>query len=167
MNDFIVRVNDSKLNIKILSDSELSIDDKIHEYELLTVCNHSYILKLNNQFFDLTSENSSNNKFTVLISGHRFELGVRTLLQDKAFQLLETTAGSQHHRTEAKAPMPGLILKIKKNIGEKVEMGDSVIVLEAMKMENDIKAPASGIIENINVYEGTAVEKGTLLFSIG
>ena len=167
MNDFKVRVNDSKLDIKILTDSQLSVNDISYDYELLTVCNHSYILKLNNKVFDLTSENLNGDKFTVLISGDRFEVVVRTALQDKAFKLLETTAGSQHHRTDAKAPMPGLILKIKKNAGEKVDMGDSVIILEAMKMENDIKAPASGIIENIYISEGTAVEKGTLLFSIG
>ena len=42
-----------------------------------------------------------------------------------------------------------------------------MIILEAMKMENDLKSPASGIIENIFVAEGSAVEKGTLLLSIG
>ncbi|MBE0570913.1 MAG: hypothetical protein IH618_05145 [Ignavibacteriaceae bacterium] len=66
-----------------------------------------------------------------------------------------------------KAPMPGLILRIKKNVGEKVEQGESVIILEAMKMENDLKAPASGIIESIFVTEGSAVEKGFNLFTIG
>ena len=63
--------------------------------------------------------------------------------------------------------MPGLILKIRKKVGEKVEQGESVIILEAMKMENDLKAPASGIIDNILVSEGSAVEKGVVLFSIG
>lgn len=167
MNDFIVRANDSKFDIRIISDSELSVNNTIYEYELLNFCDHSYFLKLNNQVFDLTREKQDDDKFTVLISGHRFELIVRTALQDKAFKLLETNAESQHHRTEIKAPMPGLILKVKKNTGEKVEMGDSVIILEAMKMENDIKASVSGIIENIYISEGTAVEKGTLLFSIG
>jgi pyruvate carboxylase subunit B len=62
--------------------------------------------------------------------------------------------------------MPGLILKIRKSVGEKVEQGESVIILEAMKMENDLKAPASGYIENIFVTEGSAVEKGTTLLSI-
>jgi biotin carboxyl carrier protein len=59
-----------------------------------------------------------------------------------------------------------MILKIRKKEGEKIEQGDSVIILEAMKMENDLKASASGIIENIFVTEGSAVEKGAVLFSI-
>jgi biotin carboxyl carrier protein len=62
--------------------------------------------------------------------------------------------------------MPGLILKIKKNVGDKVEQGESVIILEAMKMENDLKSPSSGIIEKVFVSEGSAVEKGTALFSV-
>jgi biotin carboxyl carrier protein len=68
---------------------------------------------------------------------------------------------------EVKAPMPGLILKVRKKVGDHVELGESVIILEAMKMENDLKAHASGIIENIYVTEGSAVEKGCTLFSIG
>jgi biotin carboxyl carrier protein len=67
---------------------------------------------------------------------------------------------------DVKAPMPGLILKIRKKAGETVEQGESLIILEAMKMENDLKAPASGIIKSILVSEGSAVEKGVVLFSI-
>ena len=48
MNDFIVSVNGSKLNLKILNDSELTVDDENFNYELLPVCQHSLILKLNN-----------------------------------------------------------------------------------------------------------------------
>jgi biotin carboxyl carrier protein len=88
-------------------------------------------------------------------------------LQEKAFKLLEDSAVAQHHHLDVIAPMPGLILKIRKNIGDKIEQGESVIILEAMKMENDLKASTSGIIENIFVSEGSAVEKGTVLFSIG
>ena len=81
--------------------------------------------------------------------------------------MLESSAGFHHHHLNVKAPMPGLILKIKKNVGEKVEQGESVIILEAMKMENDLKAPTSGIIEEVFVKEGSAVEKGFNLFTIG
>ena len=76
------------------------------------------------------------------------------------------SAAFQHHHQDVKAPMPGLILKVRKKTGEKVEQGESVIILEAMKMENDIKSPVSGVIENISVSEGSAVEKGVTLFSI-
>ncbi len=167
MNDFVVSVNSSKLNIKVLSDNELTVDDEKFHYELLSVCDHSFILKLNNKVYELTSERLNSDLFKVLVNGYQTEVIVRTALQEKAFKLLEGTASFQHHHRNVKAPMPGLILKIKKNIGEKVEQGESVIILEAMKMENDLKAPASGIIEEVFVKEGSAVEKGFNLFSIG
>lgn len=167
MNDFVVSVNNSKLNIKVLNDNELTADEEKYYYELLPVCNHSFILKLNNKVFELTTERLNSDLFNVLLEGNQFEVTVRTALQEKAVKLLESSAGFQHHHMNVKAPMPGLILKIKKNIGDKVEQGESIIILEAMKMENDLKAPASGEIEKIFVTEGSPVEKGVILFSIG
>jgi biotin carboxyl carrier protein len=167
MNDFVVSVNNLKLNIKILNDNELTVDDEKYNYELIPVCEHSFVLKLNNKVFELTSEKLNSDLFKVLVQGYQSEVTVRTALQEKAFKLLESSAGFHHHHMNVKAPMPGLILKIKKNVGEKVELGESVIILEAMKMENDLKAPASGIIESILVTEGSAVEKGFNLFTIG
>ena len=167
MNDFVVSVNSSKLNVKVLNENELTANEEKLNYELLNVCNHTFILKLNNKVFELTSEKLNSDLFKVLVDGHQFEVTVRTALQEKAFKLLESSASSHHHHLEVKAPMPGLILKIRKKVGDQVELGDSVIILEAMKMENDLKSPASGIIENIFVTEGSAVEKGTLLLSIG
>jgi len=167
MNDFVVSVNRSKLNIRVLNDSELTVDDEKFNYELIPVCDHSFILKLNNKVFELTSEKLNSDLFKVLVQGYQSEVTVRTALQEKAFKLLESSAIFHHHHMNVKAPMPGLILKIKKNVGEKVEQGESVIILEAMKMENDLKSPASGIIEEVFVKEGTAVEKGFNLFTIG
>lgn len=167
MNDFVVSVNGSKLNISVLSENELTVDDEKFNYELIPVCDHSFILKLNNKVFELTSEKLNSDLFKVLVQGYQSEVTVRTALQEKAFKLLESSASFHHHHMNVKAPMPGLILKIKKNVGEKVEQGESVIILEAMKMENDLKAPASGIIESIFITEGSAVEKGFNLFTIG
>jgi biotin carboxyl carrier protein len=167
MNDFVASINGSKWNVKVLNQNELLLDEKKYNYELFPVCNNSYFLKLNNEIFELTSEKLNNDTFKVLLKGNYFDVTVRTGLQEKAFKLLENSTVSQHHHLDVKAPMPGLILKIRKKVGEKVEQGESVIILEAMKMENDLKASASGIIENILVSEGSAVEKGAVLFSIG
>ena len=62
-----------------------------------------------------------------------------------------------------KAPMPGLILEIKVNPGEKVESGQLILVIEAMKMENAVKSSAVAVVKNIAVSKGQSVEKGDLL----
>jgi len=65
------------------------------------------------------------------------------------------------------APMPGKILAIKANAGQAVKKGDVIIVLEAMKMENDIVAPEDGTIASISCAVGEQVEAGAILASLG
>jgi len=166
MNDFVISVNSAKFDVQIIDKNELNFADEKINYELIQVEVNSYLLKLNNKVFQLTAEKTDSDSFKVLVDGNYFEITVRTALQEKAYKLLESSATYKTHHSDIKAPMPGLILKIKRNVGDKVEQGESVIILEAMKMENDLKSPSSGIIEKVFVTEGSAVEKGTALFSI-
>ena len=62
-----------------------------------------------------------------------------------------------------KAPMPGLIKRIEVQPGETVSAGQGVIIIEAMKMENELKADAGGLVKRIAVQPGAAVEKGAIL----
>ncbi len=64
------------------------------------------------------------------------------------------------------SPMPGTILKVNVKEGDTVNAGDSIVVLEAMKMENDITAPKSGKIKAMHVSQGQAVAKGDSLFEV-
>jgi biotin carboxyl carrier protein len=66
---------------------------------------------------------------------------------------------------ELKAPMPGLVLSTLVKEGDIIAKGDSLLVLEAMKMENIIKSPTEGIIKKIHALKGNAVEKNQLLIS--
>ena len=65
------------------------------------------------------------------------------------------------------APLPGVVLDIKVKAGDAVKKGDTVIVLEAMKMENNIAAPSDGTISKISVEKGASVLEGTELIVIG
>lgn len=64
------------------------------------------------------------------------------------------------------APMPGKILSIKASVGQSVKKGDVILILEAMKMENEIVSPEDGVIASINVSSGDAVEAGVLLATL-
>ena len=69
--------------------------------------------------------------------------------------------------TKVTAPMPGTILDIKVAVGDTVESGQAIMVLEAMKMENDVNAPCAGKILSINTTKSSAVETGAVLAVIG
>ena len=61
------------------------------------------------------------------------------------------------------APMPGLVVKVEVEVGQAVRAGQGVIVVEAMKMENELKAPADGVVAKIEVRPGQTVDKGATL----
>jgi biotin carboxyl carrier protein len=66
-----------------------------------------------------------------------------------------------------KAPLPGTVTELKVNVGDKVNTGDIVLVLEAMKMQNNIESEFSGTVTSITVKQGETVMEGAVLMTIG
>ena len=64
------------------------------------------------------------------------------------------------------SPLPGTVLDVKTQVGQAVKAGDAVMIIEAMKMENEIPAPKDGKITSILAPKGTSVDTGTVLFTI-
>jgi glutaconyl-CoA/methylmalonyl-CoA decarboxylase subunit gamma len=95
------------------------------------------------------------------------------LVRSKAIPSSETDKVKTYRPTEKKgagqikAPLPGTILEVKKRIGDEVKSGDTVLIMEAMKMENEIKADRNGKIKEIKVNNGDSVLEGEILFEIG
>ena len=75
----------------------------------------------------------------------------------------KATAGAAEAAGAVTAIMPGLIIKILKKEGERVEIGDTILILEAMKMQNDIQAKVAGTIQQMNVKQGENVEMRQVL----
>jgi ribonuclease HI len=86
----------------------------------------------------------------------------KDLAADEVYELgLDKRAGMVS--PELKAPMPGLVLNVLVKVGDAVRKNDPVLVLEAMKMENVIKAPGDAVVAQVHAVQGKAVEKGQLL----
>jgi pyruvate carboxylase subunit B len=84
-----------------------------------------------------------------------------------AAKKFETKAPADEQGTPLKAPMPGMIVRIDKKVGDTVKAGEPVVTLEAMKMENALSAPVSGTILSINCNVGDSVAKNAVLCVIG
>ncbi|MHB8322862.1 MAG: pyruvate carboxylase subunit B [Candidatus Dormibacteria bacterium] len=103
-------------------------------------------------------------QFTVEVDGELFE--VKVVARDQG-----SVGGAQRPPTSAgggavRAPMQGLIAKIPVKVGDHVEVGQTIAVLEAMKMQNDIPSDVAGIVQAVNVAEGQVVSRGDSLVTI-
>ncbi len=101
-------------------------------------------------------------KYIIKVNNTTYEVVI-----EDALDILIKSMGIERGRTKVinaiKAPMPGLILEISVEVGQTVKQNDSLLILEAMKMENSFLSPRDGVIKSIDVQVGNAVDKGQLL----
>lgn len=101
-------------------------------------------------------------EYHVRIDGHTLVLKVKDPL-DQLVSKMGLSSMVHQEVKELSAPMPGLVLEVDVKAGDSVDKGDTLLILEAMKMENVIKAPAEGVVAEVLVESGTAVENGQVL----
>lgn len=108
------------------------------------------------------SKHLNQKKYKLEVNEEVFEV----VIEDKCDQLVSQLGFSTEQSKvikEITAPMPGLVLDILANVGDTVNEGDSIIILEAMKMENILKAPIAGTIKAIHVKQSDPVDKSQIL----
>ena len=165
MREYTASFDSKKISLKVDDDNNITIDGAKIKTELEQVNDYCFLLKINEKTHEILARKVNEKTYEINIDGKYLLTQINTKLQEKAKEILENKKGAS--RTESiKSPMPGLILGINKKVGEKVAFGESVLLLEAMKMENEIKSPATGRIKEIFVKKGEKVEKDTLLLII-
>ncbi len=102
---------------------------------------------------------------TIKINGNKYEINIEDSYDQLVKQMGLSTAGTQK-MTNVKAPMPGLVLDILVKPDQEVAKGDALLILEAMKMENVLKAEGDGVVKSIEVTKGTAVDKGQIIIEM-
>jgi biotin carboxyl carrier protein len=105
-------------------------------------------------------------KLRVHLEGYDFDVAVDDERSKKLREFNSADAGGQSEG-HVIAPMPGLVVKLLVQPGQMVKKGDGVIIVEAMKMENEIRAPFAGEIKEIAAAERQAVDKGDILVIVG
>jgi hypothetical protein len=116
MSEYVVNINSRKKKVTYISESEIFYDGKKIKYELEKINSQTYTLILCNKVYEIIFKKTDNNKINLLVNGCFFETITRTTLQEKAIKLLEEAKTSTHHHLEVRAPMPGVILKLKRNL---------------------------------------------------
>jgi pyruvate carboxylase subunit B len=104
----------------------------------------------------------SRGRYTISMEGFRYDVEA----VDERTRTIRDLSGASAEATgpaPLKAPMPGLIVRVNVEPGAVVQAGQGLIVMEAMKMENELRASAAGTVKRVAVAVGQAVEKGALL----
>ncbi|GCE27106.1 hypothetical protein KDA_25900 [Dictyobacter alpinus] len=129
-----------------------------------------YSLLLNGQSYEVFArrmvqpDEGSGQTYEIQLAGQYFMVTI----EDERIRLLEGSArkNAQSNAARIQAPMPGLVVNTLVQPGDTVNAGQTVVVLEAMKMENDLPSPISGTVKELKVNTGQTVEQGQLLVLI-
>jgi biotin carboxyl carrier protein len=166
MGKYIARAEGREHQIELSADGKVHVDGATTDVALHRT-GQGLFLRIGNSMWSLTmlppDEDSTLRR--IAVNGRLIQVEVddetsallRRLQSDKATQIQAAVLRS---------PMPGRIARVLVTEGEFVESGQGVLILEAMKMENEIKAPSAGIVKAVRVQEGDAVEKNTMLIEL-
>lgn len=114
-------------------------------------------LLLGGRSYEVRRQPGSNGAMRLTLRGRAYSAEVR---DPRAFRGRRTTAGKGSGPLRLVAPMPGKVVRILKAEGDAVEEGEGVVVVEAMKMQNEIRSPRKGVVQKILAAPGTAVNAG-------
>lgn len=154
-----VQFEDHDFQNGILNDNPFEWDlEKINDRKFHIIKDHvSYRL-------EILSANHKDKSYFIKVNGKKFKMQ----LQDQFDALLKKLGMEDLNSakvSELKAPMPGLVIDIKVEVGAAIKKGDTLMVLEAMKMENVLKSPSDAVIKSIEIEKGLAVEKNQILIT--
>ncbi|WP_432222141.1 acetyl-CoA carboxylase biotin carboxyl carrier protein subunit [Flavobacterium sp. TMP13] len=144
---------------------DFRIDSKaIKDFDVVAVSSiTSHVLHQNASYHtEILSSNFNQKKYSVQVNGTVYDV-VLTDALDALIKAMGFEVGATKQVNAIKAPMPGLILEISVSVGQTVKENESLLILEAMKMENNFLSPRDGIIKSISVNKGDTVDKGQLL----
>lgn len=165
---FRVHVEGRDIEISRTADDGLLLDGMETGVEVHRLDGRRLFLRIGGKGFEVTfvSRSASDRTITFLLNGRP----VTARVDDERAMLLNkyvSDGGSKAHAARIIAPMPGKVVKLLVAPGDRIEAGHGVLILEAMKMENEIKSASAGIVTTVHCSAQDAVEKGTLLVELG
>ncbi len=151
-NNYTAKINDNTL-LEINNQEFLNLD-------FVSLGENKFHILKNSQSFkvEVIHTDFENKTFTIKINGNEQQIQLLDHY-DLLIQKMGLNISSDNKMNEVKAPMPGLVLDVLVEAGQTFEKGEPLLILEAMKMENVIKASAAGVIKDVKIAQGDKVEK--------
>ncbi|MBP9501967.1 MAG: biotin/lipoyl-binding protein [Candidatus Promineofilum sp.] len=162
---YIATVKDREYTIEIDPDRGILIDGEPQEIDFQRLGSGGVTSLLMNHRSVSAVVEERDSYWDVLIQGELYSVRVQ---DERAHRLerMRSTGLTVGGEAAVSSPMPGIIVAVPVAVGDQVQRGDKVVILESMKMENELRAPCDGVITHVHVAAGVKVEKDQLLVSI-
>jgi len=163
---YVVEVNGRRLNVEI-RDGEAIVDGVKYLVSMQTVAGTPVrIVGVNDAVHRVVlRERVARGRYRLWLDGHRYDAEALDS-RARAIRDLQASVAKPSGPAPLRAPMPGLIVQLRVKVGDTVAAGAGLVVMEAMKMENELRAVAAGKVRAVHVTVGAAVEKGALLVEL-
>ena len=162
---YIATVEDRQFMVEIIDEKHVSVDGKVYEVDFESVSGQPvYSLIVDGKSHEGYVAQADDN-WQVLLRGRLFPITV----EDEREKRLRSAAGGGVAETgefHLRAPMPGLVVAIPVEEGQSIQKGQVLLILESMKMQNELKAPRDGTVGRIRVKPGETVEQKQTLLSL-
>ena len=162
---YITTIDKKEFTVDIIDDHHVSINDKVFEVDFELVNGQPvYSMLIDGQSYEAYVY-PVEDEWQVLLFGRQYPLKVEN---EREKRLRSSVGGKVQELGEfqLKAPMPGLVVAVPVDEGQQIEKGQVLVILELMKMQNELKSPRAGKIERIKVKAGESVEQRQLLLSV-
>ena len=153
--------NDHEVELGLGKDTvTVAVDGRQYSLEVRSRASGEYLLRDGSKVYNCIVDQKSAGVFEVVLRGRDYEV---TIIDPKRLRSGQNSGSHHSGAAEIASPMPGKVVRVLVKPGDKVEAGAGVLVVEAMKMQNEMKAPKAGTVISIEAKEGATVNAGDVL----
>jgi len=156
---YLTIINNQQYEIEVDKDGGVTVNGEARRVDFKALDESLYSIITDNQSLQVVIDEQQG-RYSVMLSGRMFEGQV---LDERAMLMMSRKGGFSAASGEVRSPMPGLIVAVPVTKGQAVTQGETVVILESMKMQNELKSPIDGVVQSIEVEAGSTVDKDALL----
>ncbi len=162
---FEIKINGQELKtMKVFSNTKAEFNGEEFEFEYELLSEDVAILRINGKNYTVRLGSMEETKQEIIANARRYDVECKSELDIIKEKYISSDSGK--FKDKLVSPMPGAVVKINTEEGSEIKAGEVLLVLEAMKMENEIKADTDCIVKTIHVNEKASVDKGQLLITL-
>ena len=154
---FLLDVNAGQYTFQLTDADNITLNDSDVNNQIILDNNKSKLVSVKEVNHELK-------RYQIQLDGRTYQVQISDAV-DQQILKMNLKSKKSNQLKELRAPMPGLVRQVNVQVGDQVDSGDALFILEAMKMENVLKSPVNGLVSDLFVKPGESVEKNQILLS--